>query len=246
MKKVFLFLLLLLSASPAWATYTTPLAHTIKSSADSNTVTTDAINTTGANLIVIGIAWYTGGGTPCTPTDSTGMNTWSPLTTYGSLGTSGAKLFYAYNPTTSSTQTFTCSSATSFPVISVQAWAGAKAAPFDLESGANTAASAAVQASPSITPTEDNEVVIAVCSHNDTNFSIDSGYTESDKIAISPGAAIGSLMAYLVQTSAAATQPTCTASVLTGLGEAIAVASFKASPATASSGSSMLLMGVGH
>jgi YD repeat-containing protein len=69
----------------------------------SNSVTTAAINTTGANFLVIALSYSTG----ATPTlsDNKG-NTWTPLTTSAVTGTVTERLYYASNAVVGSGHTF--------------------------------------------------------------------------------------------------------------------------------------------
>ena len=78
-----------------------------------NSVTSTAINTTGANLIVVNAAWYSAGSADVTISDSEGNTGWTALTTRTSTLVSN-RLYYKYAPTTSATHTFTLSGTNSY------------------------------------------------------------------------------------------------------------------------------------
>ncbi len=183
-------------------------------SSNNNGVTTAGINTTGANLIVVGVAAYGGGTFPGTLTDSL-SNTWTILTPQNSGGSNYAVLYYCYAPTVGSGQTFTYTSSFSFPSIGVAAFSGAIASPFDQQNGAVAASGLTIQPG-SVTPSVNNEVVLTVFSDgaSGVSFSIDSGFTITDqlqKLNNGTNNQEGLGLAYIIQTTAGATNPTWTA-----------------------------------
>ena len=96
------------------------LAHV--ASAGPSTTTTAPINTVGAGLIVVAVAYETNNFIGLT--DSL-ANTWTPLTIQND-GTFFCRLYYCLNPTTGAAHTF--SGANSYPVpieLCVQASSGA-------------------------------------------------------------------------------------------------------------------------
>ena len=121
------------------------VANTAKGTADTVSVTTDAIDTTGADLIVINTATFITSDRGVAVTDSKG-NTWTPLTQYdGSDSTT--RLYYSLNPTVGTGHTFTATStgtvAVVYPSIQVSAWSGAHdTASYDVENGATGSAKA--------------------------------------------------------------------------------------------------------
>lgn len=197
---------------------------TKKLSTNSTSVTSDAIDTTGYNLIVIGIT--TALNTAATPTDSKG-NTWTALTGQGA-GNVYARLWYSINPTVGSGHTFSTSGSATYPSIFVLAIAGAAAAGFDQQNGAASASATSVQPG-SITPTEDNELIVALCTNDDTGntLSINGGFTIAQQNVSVGAQAEGGGLAYLIQTTATAANPTWSWG---GSSEAVAtvIASFKA------------------
>jgi hypothetical protein len=200
------------------------LVANVASNAGTNAaVTTAGIDTTGANLIVVAVGYNTVG----TLTDSK-SNTWTALTTRGSAP--GSKLYYCVPSSVGAAHTFTWTA--SFPSICVAAFSGAHATPFDLENGNNAGVSVTSIQPGSITPSEDNELVIAGFGYNGTQtVSINGGFTISDQKPLNSGVAYGSAMAYLIQTTAAAANPAWS---WTGAQNAAAsIASFKAGAAAA-------------
>jgi hypothetical protein len=99
--------------------------------------TTAAIDTTGATLIVVAIAYASSDAAGLTDSAS---NTWTALTPQTAASTGTVQLFYCANPTTSATHTFTSSAQPIFgKVISVVAYSGTTSSPFDAQNGAATA-----------------------------------------------------------------------------------------------------------
>lgn len=183
-----------------------------------STVTTDAIDTTGADLIVIEVGWYTAGTTPAL-SDSKG-NTWTGLTAR-TQGTFRVRMFYCVSPTVGSGHTFTAAGTDSYPEIGVLAVSGVNAADaFDQES-AGGGASAATSVQPgSVTPDEANCLVVTGLVSEGSSITINGGYT-AISVNNTGGANMGGGIAYLIQSSAAATNPTWS---WTGSGTAAAAA----------------------
>lgn len=195
------------------------LANTGKGGAVNTTVTTDAIDTTGASLIVVGVHWFDFGEAPSL-TDSA-SNSWTGLNTGGAASSPQTKIYYKAAPTTSASHTFTASSTGgSYPTLTVLVLSGTASSPFDQQS-TGSATSTTVQPG-SVTPTEDNEIVIVIYSNNQTGgMTVNGGFTESNDVEASGGAHVGGMMAYLIQTTAAAANPTGTV----GSSEALAASS---------------------
>src|ERR1035437_7490523 len=89
------------------------------------TITTAAVNMTGATLLVF-IASGETAVSSFTVSDSTGGNAWTPLTKLTSADAGNdLQMFYAVNPTVSATQTFTLTIAAGhFPTILVLGFSG--------------------------------------------------------------------------------------------------------------------------
>jgi hypothetical protein len=183
------------------------------------TQTTAAIDTTGANLIVVVM-----GGPSATLTDNK-SNTFTARTEIGGA----LRIWYAYNPTVGIGHTFTA--ANTYNGVGVAAFSGAAASPYDKESGVawNAPPSSTSVASPPWTPAENNELIVGglVMGASDNSPSIDSGFTVLQSIASSPGVVYGMGIAYKIQTTATAEDPTWTW-VGGGSDGATTIAAFKA------------------
>jgi len=198
------------------------VASTSKGSSDSGaSVTTDAVDTSGANLIVISATTFGSGA--ITPTDSKG-NTWTALTSHNQ-GSYFSRFYYCASPTVGTGHTFTLSGVGSYPVLSAMAFSGALgASPADQENGAGTASGTSL-ATGSITPSEDNCVVVAGISTDPGTGHAMSGYTVAQSDWVN-SEHIGGGISYLVQTTAAAANPSWS---WTGASAGVAsIASFKA------------------
>lgn len=180
------------------------IAHGLGGSSDNPTVA--AINTTGANILVVSVSQYKGS-TIGTLSDSK-SNTWTGLT--AKIGASEAynRLFYCASPTVGSGHTFTVSGTGIFGAVAVQAWSGANVAPFDVENGAIGASVTSLQTG-SVTPSQNNSLIVTSvdpAGGSATTYAINSGFTITDSIDSQSGIE-GLAMAYLVQTNAAAINP---------------------------------------
>lgn len=183
-------------------------------SANGNNVTTSAINTTGANLIVISESYLN---TPILPTDSFG-NVYTALTPdFQNI------LYYCFAPIVGSGHTFTVSNASTFPGISALAFSGAAASPFDKQNGANLGSATTIQPG-SVTPSLNNEVIVTGLSKSSASgaMTIDSGFSTPVQTEFNPGNGFGTAISYLIQSTAAAVNPTWTSPVVTGLASTIA------------------------
>lgn len=101
------------------------------SSAPSAAATTTGIDTTGASLIVIGVA-NLASNAAATVTDSQ-SNTWTALTRRSSVG--AVQLFYCASPSTNASHTFTAGAQSFGMVIGVVVVASTATSPFDSENG---------------------------------------------------------------------------------------------------------------
>lgn len=205
------------------------LSHTIGSG--SNTFTTSAIDTTGATLITVGASFTAGASVTLSDTVGGNSNSWTARTSYGSV--SAARIYYSVPTHVGSGHTFTLTGTGFNGDISVAAWSGAAGTPYDVENGFDGGGSNATSGQPgSITPTQDNELVVTVLTNGVTSgsYTINGSYSITDQ-TLSSGAHWGSGFAYWIQTSATATNPTWSAN--SGCCWSIAIASFKALAATA-------------
>jgi hypothetical protein len=192
------------------------IAEGIKASATGGDVTTDAANTTGADLIVLALIYYHAG-TVSVPTvlDSKG-NTWTALTDRRSSN-QGCRLFYCAGPTVGTGHTFSTSGA-NFPTLAYIAVSGASATPYHSEAGNATESGTSLQPG-SVTPPADGCLVVTGLNFGGgSGASIGSGFT-AQVSNYNPGVAIAGAIARLIQGTAAAVNPTWN---WTGTGEGAA------------------------
>lgn len=178
--------------------------------------TTPSIDTTGADLIVVAVTWYAGGSPPGLALTDSKSNTWSALTTYDDISvTEHVKFYYCVSPSVGSGHTFSFNANTVdvFSSICVTAWSGAftSGSPYDQLNGAGSNGSGSTMQSGSITPTEDNTLVVAAVAFDDNSsgaVSLDGGFTIRNSQPFVTGHSLACSIATLVQTSAAAANPT--------------------------------------
>lgn len=187
-------------------------------SLDNNNATTLPVTTTGANLLIGGVHSYAG-------TDDlidSKSNAWTGLTQKGG-GAERARLYYCVGGTVGTLHTFTSAGTNRYPTVTVSAWSGsATSSPFDVQNGA-------VAAQPgSVTPSEDNELVVTIFTFGaSATATVDSPFTITDQVNFSTNFHMGGAMAYSIQTTATARNPTWT-----GAGGLVsAIATFKATAA---------------
>lgn len=197
-----------------------------------SSATTAAANMVGADLEVVSVGDETSatpGGATITDSDA---NTWSVARTVAS-GNVRHRILYCANPTVSSSQTVSGNGFATYMAFAGEGYSGAHASPLDQTNGAASGITFGTVSPGSITPTEDNELVICSSNYSDFNQSstatIDSGFSEISEI-VRTGNNTGLLMAKKVQTTAAAVNPAITFSP-TGVDARTAIASFKAAAA---------------
>lgn len=189
---------------------------------DTNSPTTSAIDSTGGDLLVLAWAQDNANTTRATPSDSK-SNTYVGMT-QKNFSASAASMFYVASPTVGSGHTASYTQSGAYPTIALLAFSGAHATPLDQES-TNSGSGTSLQPG-SITPTEDNCLIVCILAHEGaTSISIDSGFTIVESLPFL-GPAEGLAVAYKIQTTAAAVNPTWSWSGSTNAGSCIA--SFKA------------------
>ncbi len=196
-------------------------------SPDGNGFTTSGFDSSGANFLVIAITYLDSSSVhPFITTDfsDSKSNTWTALTNQISQGLPDAfiaiRFFYCKNPTVGSGHTFTLTYASGsspfYPTISILAYSGVDTtSPFDQENGIFVFNNAATSIQPgSITPSSNNYLVVSAVSlkESSADYSINSGLTIREANPLSSGKAFGQAIADLVQGTAAAINPTWTAS----------------------------------
>jgi hypothetical protein len=198
-----------------------------------NPITTPAINTTGSDLIVAGVTFFANPGaagcsTPNVFSDSK-SNTWSTAKTVQNNGTSDGEfdLFYVHAPTVGSGHTFNYNKEC-FSSIYILAFSGSVLSPLDVTSSASNASTETSQASGSITPTQNGDLIITglLVSGPTTSTTVNSSITQAD--AFNPAVnsqTYGTGLGYFAQSTAAPINPTWTWT--TPASAAALVASFK-------------------
>lgn len=211
------------------------IANTGAGSTNNTSVTTPAIDTTGANLLVLCLHRYQGA-SENTISDSKG-NTWTGLT-LSTRSDAKCRIFYCANPTVGSSHTFSASSVSNTsPAITVSAWSGAHAsAPYaSIENQGNAAAASSTLQPGSVTASAAPALLITTitsATYGPTNPTI-SGWTKTNLVSFNAGTNMAGCMAYLVQDPASAINPTW-ANLDTSLGKAASIAAFV--PAAAGGG----------
>jgi hypothetical protein len=188
-----------------------------------NSATTTAFSTLTAKIIVI----VTNHRLTISPTISDSKsNTWTLVRSQ--TNSSAVDIYYCVNPTTDANHTFTVDggsgSSHDFNNIFVGAWTGSSTITLDQQNGNQTAGTSGT--ANSITPTVNNELVIAALTcFIGTSITINSSYNVVDVTRSFGSGNYGSGMAYIIQTTAAATNPTW--SWTTSANYAAAICSFK-------------------
>ena len=227
-------LLLAPSAPPVGWTLISHVSATL-----TTTGSTAGINTTGADLIVVLVTQYAGSGAAAILSDVP-SNSYTPLTGQVGLVPDGI-LYYVHNPSVSTNHIFTLTSGNGlafYGTIFVQAWSGSAASPFDVQNGTVTAGGVASGQPGSITPSLNGELIIFGMGTADqiaTPYTMNNGFTQPDPgISWQSSVTEGGGMGYLVQSTAAAINPTAGWSGTNSFGVALVIASFKPStqPAT--------------
>jgi hypothetical protein len=189
--------------------------------------TTSSVDTTGATLLVASVNHFNGVN-DAVVSDSNG-NTWVGLTAQVSpTNNARTRLFYVVNPTVGAGHTFTLSPDVTFGTLQVAAFSGvATTSPFDAENGSSADTATSIQPG-SVTPSEANCLVITSECLRDNSLtgdtvSINGGFTITNQ---NPGVGSNYLqgaLAYLIQTSAAAANPTWSWTTSDSVAAAIAV-----------------------
>lgn len=234
MKYLLLFLLLLLlpSAAFGWSV----ISHTciIQTADDGSDLTTSAIDTTGANLLIIYAAQYTNNTGSVAPTDSRG-NTWHGLNDQYDGNSVQAQISYAYDHggaplSVGTANTFTLHNDFGLykAAICAIALSGSfNGDPYDGQQSSATNLVSTIQAG-SITPGESNAIVISgvYSTYQDVALSVDGGFTLVDQARLDGSTRWGIGIAYLAEGAATAANPTWTTNTYEG-GNISGMASFK-------------------
>lgn len=211
-----------------------PSVHAAVGGAKSGT--TSAINTASpaCNFLVAQLHMYQGNVDECYISDSAG-NTWIPLDLAApniadAQTNITSRLFVCLNPITSTTHTFSFTfggTYSGYAVLCVQAWVAPANNVVVIDQQSASASGTSTTSQPgSITPSANGALIVTGCQCGpNTNVSINDSFTISDDILYSAGNYFGGAMGYLIQTTAAAVNPTWTAS--SGTNMCSSQASFK-------------------
>lgn len=213
-------------------------------SADNTTATTGDITSTGANLAVIEVGFFSSN--LLTVQDSK-SNSYAPLTAYtgSSVGDFVARVWYALAPIVGAAHNATATSVgtNQYPVIELATFSGVDS--YESENGNFDNGVVTSLTTGSVTPTTNGSLIIT-CVHNRglgsaQTFAINNGFTILDQFP-GGGAYNSTAFAYLIQTSAASVNPTWSWTNLDSSVAAIAV--FKPSASAAASRNRLPLLGV--
>jgi len=179
----------------------TRIATVSAGSSDGDNVTTGAIDTTGALLLVACVARVGA----ATLTDSKG-NSWTALslTSYGGI-------YYSQPTSVGSGHTFSLASTGTFPSVAVAAYAGTNTtSPFDQQSATGDTGGGTTASTGSVTPSENNELLVAFAGGGATLSSIDASFTIRESVALVSSQHYACALADQIQTTITARNPTWT------------------------------------
>jgi hypothetical protein len=187
------------------------VASVCTKSTTTDTVTTSAINTTGATLFVIAISDFDGVGYTVSDSQS---NTWdtTPSTYTVTGGFFQLEFQFAIVTATNASHTFSATCSGCYPSVCVIAFSGTHATTVwdGKENGSEGAAS--TRQPGSITPTQDNAVVVSALAlpYEDIGTITISGggFSAVEGQVVGGGGSYGVAIAYVVQTTATASNPT--------------------------------------
>lgn len=219
--------------------------------------TSGAIDTTGVGLLVVAIVWSAAfGTTQPVLTDSKG-NTWTALTKQtgsGSPATSDCYLVlnYTNNAIVGSGHTFTLTGTACYGAIATQGFSGvATSSPFDVQNGTSvyTPGPTFTSVQPgSITPSANNYLLITAMSNyvdtSNSSRSIDLSFNITNQIGFDGSTFLPIAMAYQIQTTATARNPTWSWSSAQIVASSV-IASFKVAGGGSTPARRMTTLGVG-
>lgn len=198
------------------------IAHTIKQGSTS-VVTTDAIDTTGADLLIV---CRTQVFATVAPSDSKGNDLGTQFGVNDAVSNLVSPqirevMHVVENPITGTNHTFTSANvANTFPTLAVAAWKGANVAGGGVvdQTSRNPVAGGlgavgSIQPG-SVTPVEHNELIFTILgdANTDASLSIDSDFIILDQLPLVPGVSFSLATAYKIQGALAAVNPTWTLS----------------------------------
>lgn len=165
--------------------------------------TSSGVNTSGADLLAAFVTYWHNAAAPSF-SDSYG-NTWVPILTEVNANGERGSLYYVANPTVGSSHTISVSNAGNSGGATFAAFSGAHATPLD------QASSDGGTQPGSVTPSENNELLVSAFGAGDGAapgpFTPDGGFTVTDYIDYVFFGTEPNALAYLIQTTAAAANP---------------------------------------
>lgn len=177
-----------------------------------DTFATGSIDTTGANLLVATFADTFAEGSPPALTDSK-SNTWVSGIRSGPFGQC-TSVYYAWNPIVGTGHTFTLTGTDMFGSLQVEAFSGSDTTANPLDDTSADLAFGSTTVSPgSVLPTTDGQLVVTHITYDVQGSvpTINGGFVTPGYGDLgSGGAYLGSATSYLIQTTAAAANPTWT------------------------------------
>lgn len=192
----------------------TPIALIASESATNGTNgphTTAAIDTTGADLLVMAVSYIDGFTMTVSDSES---NTWLPLTDYlggGAYAGVRTKLFYVTNPTTDAAHTFTAAAGSNYASVAVAGFSNVLDGVVDFSSGdgSDVGVGGTTVQPGSITPSGNNALIFSAMGYvGNGPASIDSDFTILEQIDNSAAGGFSMAIAYKIQTTAEAVNPT--------------------------------------
>lgn len=203
----------------------------VPASINSNTVTSNAITTTGATLIIAIVVDYTAATVLGSVTDNK-SNTWSQAVSQAESLVSRTTIFYSKPTSVGASHTFTyTSAATSYPTIYVMAFSGTGTITVDSTNGQSNSnmSSTNILQTGTASPSQTYELVVTGVNfwQGSAGSTINNSFIVTDTQGFISSLNFGGGAAYLIQSSVASpVNPTWTSPVNPGRGSA-AIATFK-------------------
>ncbi len=191
---------------------------------------TTATDITGATWIAVLLSWYTPISSlsyfDCSQSNNTPLNTWVPLTAQTSANGEQAQWLYCLGPSTVTDWQFKTAGVSTFCSTVVLWGTGNKSiAAFDTENGAIGAAVSSLNTG-TVTPAENNEMVLTGVTFDPSGVPTVSGYTDPGGTDNLTATHLGAHAGYVIQTTAGSTSATWVGSSNI---RAVVIATFKSS-----------------
>jgi len=186
--------------------------HNTASASATGTATTPALNTTGASLLIVGISWFSG--TP-TVSDSKG-NSWTGLTSFKDSVSNilFSRFYHCISPSSvGGGHTFSVTSTSvGYCVINVAAFALSSGTPaFDTQNGTSpNETSVSSMTGGSVTPAGSNELFLAMVTWHTVGVTVSINSSFAITNQKDEGEGISGALAYKIQTTGGAENPTWT------------------------------------